>query len=321
MDSLSLSSSLSSSSSSSLSPPPPESGEEYVKKMPRVDEHRGQEESELSVFILDKHKDSRPSLPSPDSQPVPVSIKMPRVQGSSCSMVVQNSSASSPKLSSNTNKRPRSEGPVRSPSQSQNSVAHAAAAARASKASSSKNPLEYFVLVASRTLERDPSKYHPEELGLSKEEQKKKFQPGMALAVARFNDDATLADAQARGWGMSPWAHGPYVYHIDSVFILPNPIPIKGHLGAFRLPSETRDAVVAQIPSGLAGFEGFSIPQDRTASPLVELRGLSLKQPWLYRIMHEGKNIENRKRRIFSTKREPVRSFRKFTAFQSYMKP
>ena len=139
----------------------------------------------------------------------------------------------------------------------------------------------------------------------------------MALAVARFNDDATLADAQARGWGISPWAHGPYVYHIDSVFILPNPIPIKGHLGAFRLPRETRDAVVAQIPSGLAGFERFSIPEDCTASPLVELRGLSLKQPWLYRIMHEGKNIENRKRRIFSTKREPVRSFRNFTAFQS----
>ena len=57
-------------------------------------------------------------------------------------------------------------------------------------------------------------------------------------------------------------------------------------------------------------------------SQAVDLRGLSVKQPWLHRIMHEGKDVENRTRRIFTSKREAVGPRQDpQPQFQPHMKP
>ena len=170
-----------------------------------------------------------------------------------------------------------------------------------------KKPLEYFALVSSCAMVADDTKYRPEELALGKGGLVKHFQLGQALCVARINADAPLAEAKALGWGHSPWAHGPYVYHIDQVYLLREPVPVKGNLGAFRLLPEARASIVAQLPPGL-------VPQDE------DLRGLSVKQPWLKRIMYEGKDVENRTRRIFTTVREVVLT-QKIPPFEAHMKP
>ena len=127
------------------------------------------------------------------------------------------------------------------------------------------------MLVASCALVKDPSKYHPEELALGKEAKAEKFQPGKALAVVRIDDDAPLAEAKARGWGESPWAHGPYAYHIDAVHVLKEPVPVKGNLGAFRLPPDARAAVARQLPGGAAwssSSSSSSLPRPLLRPPL-----------------------------------------------------
>jgi hypothetical protein len=163
-------------------------------------------------------------------------------------------------------------------------------------------PLEFIALVSSMGMVKDPSKYHPHERALDKEAMAAHFPLGMCLAVARVNADAPIAQARAEGWGHSPWAVGPHLYHIEAVYHLPQPIHVKGALGAYRLLSETKAAIVAQLPVAWEGVNG----EFAAAVEASDLRGLSIKQPWLRRILHEGKDVENRPRPIFSTRREAV---------------
>jgi hypothetical protein len=155
---------------------------------------------------------------------------------------------------------------------------------------------------------KDPSKYHPHERTLTPEAMAARFPLGKCLAVARVNADAPIAQARAEGWGHSPWAVGPHLYHIDAVYILPQPVPVRGALGAYMLLPEAKAAIVAQLPA-VASWGGGVSGEEFTVAATVEasdLRGLSIKQPWLRRILYEGKDVENRSRRLFSTHRETV---------------
>jgi len=164
---------------------------------------------------------------------------------------------------------------------------------------------------------KGPAKYHPHERNLTPEQAAAHFPLGYCLAVARVNADAPIAEARAEGWGNSPWAVGPYLYHIDKVFPLAQPVRIKGALGAYRLPPEAKAAIVAQL-SGVAWGEGNG--GLAAAVEASDLRGISIKQPWLRRIVHEGKDVENRPRPMFRTLREAVPP-KTHPPFASHMNP
>ena len=74
---------------------------------------------------------------------------------------------------------------------------------RAKWARKSSGKLEWFALVASQQLVDDEEKYRLDERAMGKKAQQAHFQLGKALAVVRFNDDASIAEAKARGWGDS----------------------------------------------------------------------------------------------------------------------
>lgn len=167
--------------------------------------------------------------------------------------------------------------------------------------------LEWFALCASRSYASSASNNHSTELSLPASARDAHFVPGHCLAVAAFDDDAPLSEARVKGWGNSPWAVGPYVYHIREVHPLPNHVSIKGSLGAYTLSAEQRRAILEQLPDGL-------VP------PEAELRGISIKQPWLKRIMFEGKDVENRSSRIFTTIRAAVES-KQHKPVESFMVP
>ena len=135
-------------------------------------------------------------------------------------------------------------------------------------------PLQYFVLVASLQLCTESHLFHASERELKKEEKASFFGLGKAIAVVRINDDATLADAVAKGWGNSPWAVGPYCYHIADVHVLKSPVPIKGALGAYHLSFSSRDEIISQLP----------LEHSLRKDPQVyhDLRGLSIKQVRLF---------------------------------------
>lgn len=74
-------------------------------------------------------------------------------------------------------------------------------------------------------------------------------EPGQIVAVcrlARVLDVQALghrhAEVTAHGW----WARGPYLWEVDRVVELPDPVPCRGAQGLWRLPQVALDALVMQ---------------------------------------------------------------------------
>ena len=65
------------------------------------------------------------------------------------------------------------------------------------------------------------------------------------LAVVRLDDGpCTREEAEAKGWGLSPWFLGKYGYHIAEVHKLTEPVgPITGQLGLMRMDHGKRTAL------------------------------------------------------------------------------
>lgn len=125
-------------------------------------------------------------------------------------------------------------------------------------------------------------------------EQLKTLPRGVIVGLMLIDQAGTQDDLKIN----TPWAFGPYLYHIKSVIRLPSPISYKGNLGLIHIDNNIQDIILKQ-PGVMEQIQEWKDVSPGLVWGDESLRALTIKQPPAEAIMSGHKTVENRTRSIF----------------------